>query len=158
MDDPLADILETCLARLEAGASVEECLAIYPQQHAALEVPLRAAARLRTLPHPPLPAATRATIETQLLQRAAARCTGVLASTSSNGHAPAGWQTWRSLVPSATLAGILRTLGYRGPLAQPWLRLAAAAIAIVLALALGAGTLAAARAIITVLRVTPRTT
>ena len=56
------------------------------------------------------------------------------------------------------MAGILRALGYRSPLAQPWLRLAATAITIVLALALGAGTFAAARAIITIVRPTPRIT
>jgi hypothetical protein len=157
MNDGLADILELCLAQMEVGASVEECLAIHPEQRAALEAPLRAATQLRTLPHPPLPAPTRAAVETRLLERAAARRAAAVTSATSNGHAPVGWRAWRSLAPSATLAGILRTLGYRGPLAQPWLRLAAATIGVALALALGAGTLAAARAIITVLHPTPYT-
>src|SRR5262245_58323058 len=158
MDDTLLDILETCLVRLEAGASVEACLAMYPEQHAALDAPLRAAARLRALPQPPLPTATRTTLETQLFQRVTARRTQTMRSINSNGHAPAGWQTWRRLAPSATLAGILRALGYRGPLSQPWLRVASAMLAILLALILGAGTLAAARAIMGVLQGTPRST
>src|SRR5262245_23029748 len=116
MDETLVDILETCLVRLEAGASVEACLALYPQQHAALEAPLRAAARLHALPQPSLPPAARTTIETQLFQRVTARRTQTMTSIDSNGHAPTGWQTWHRLAPSATLAGILRTLGYRGPL------------------------------------------
>src|SRR5205085_9734408 len=53
-----------------------------------------------------------------------------------------------TLGPAALLAGLLRALGYRGPLARPWLRLAFAAIALVLALALGTGAFAAARAIV----------
>jgi hypothetical protein len=55
----------------------------------------------------------------------------------------------------AILAGVLRALGYGGPLSQPWLRLAAAAVAIVLALVLSAGALAAARAIIQVIQPQP---
>ena len=55
----------------------------------------------------------------------------------------------------AILAGVLRALGYRGSLGQPWLRLAGAAIAIVLALALGAGALAAARAIVNAIHPQP---
>ncbi len=158
MDDSLADILETCLVQLEAGASVEECLAVYPQQRAALEGPLRMAARLRALPQPPMPAAARAVIETELLERVAARRAGGPSSATSNGQAPTGWQAWRSLAPSTALAGILRALGYRGSPAQPWLRLAAPVIAIVLVLLLGAGALAATRAIISVFHPTPTST
>jgi hypothetical protein len=53
---------------------------------------------------------------------------------------------------------MLRALGYRRPLAQPWLRLAALALTIVIALALSAGTYAAARAIISITRPQPTAT
>src|SRR6266542_3719552 len=145
MDEMLADILQTCLTRIDAGASVDGCLAAYPQQRDAIEAPLRAAAQLRALPRPALPATTRIALETRMLALAAQRRAAPAAS--SNGHAaqptPRG-----ALGPAALLAGLLRALGYRGPLALPWLRLASVAIALVLALVLGAGALAAARAII----------
>jgi hypothetical protein len=84
MDDSLVSILETCLVLLEAGASVEACLAIYPQQRAALEGPLRLAAHLRALPQPPMPATTRAAIETQLLERVVGRRAGGPSSATSS--------------------------------------------------------------------------
>lgn len=143
----LADILQTCLVRINAGASVDECLAAYPQQRAALEAPLTAAVQLRTLPRPILPAATQAALETRMLALAAQRRAALPPSAATNGRTPLPPRTG-TLEPAALLAGLLRTLGYGGPLARPWLRLASAAIAIVLALALGAGALAAARAIV----------
>lgn len=51
------------------------------------------------------------------------------------------------LSPSAVLAGALRALGYRGPLARPWLRLGSVALAVALALALAATGYAAVRAL-----------
>ena len=147
MDDGLSDILETCLDRLAAGASIDECLAAYPAQRAALEPVIRAAARLSQLPRPAMPTHTRAALETQLFARAAAR----------RAAAPAGQPWWR-LDPSAILAGVLRALGYGGPLSAPWLRIAATAVALVLALLLGAGAYAAARTIVSVFVPTPKPT
>jgi hypothetical protein len=147
VDETLADILHTCFVRIDAGASIEDCLAAYPQQRAELEGPLRMATQLRTLPRPALPPATRATLETQLLALADQRRTGQMIAASPNGSAPPKAPS-RGLEPSALLAGLVRALGYRGPLGQPWLRLASAAIAVLLALALGTGALAAARAIV----------
>ncbi|MEO7910558.1 MAG: DUF5666 domain-containing protein [Roseiflexaceae bacterium] len=143
----LADILQTCLTRIDAGASVDECLAAYPQQRDALEAPLNAAVRIRTLPRPVLPAATQAALETRLLALAAQRRAAAPATSSPN--EPTHLPPRRALrEPAALLAGFIRALGYRGPLARPWLRLACAAIALVLALALGTGAFAAARAIV----------
>jgi hypothetical protein len=148
MDATADKILETCLARLAAGASVDDCLAAYPAQSAELDKPLRAAAGLMRLPHPAMSSHTRAALEAQLLARAAARRAASRQSRSS----------WRRLGPAAILAGILRALGYGGPLSAPWLRLAAAAIAIVLALLLGVGAYAAARAIFSVVTPPPAPT
>lgn len=147
MDEQLADILNTCLTRLEGGASVEDCLIAYPQHQQALEASLRAAVHLRALPRPSLPSATRALLETQMLALASARRTASGPSPALNGRAVAT-PNWRTFDPSAVLAGLLRTLGYRGPLARPLLRLASLALALVLALALSAGVYAAARVII----------
>jgi hypothetical protein len=156
MDEMLADILETCLIRIDAGASIDECLAAYPQQRDALEAPLRAATQIRALPQPALPAAARATLETKMLALAGQRRMSLLPSASSNGHRPHA-VPGSGIRPAALLAGLLRALGYRGPLALPWLRLAAAAIALILALALGTGALAAARAIIRAVQGSPST-
>jgi hypothetical protein len=139
MDDGVADILETCLDRLAGGASVDECLAVYPAHRAALEPALRAASGLMQLPRPAMPAHTRAALEAQMLARAAARRA-----------APAAHQPWWRIDPSAILAGILRAFGYGGPLAAPWLRIAATAVALVLALLLGAGAYAAVRTIVSI--------
>jgi hypothetical protein len=147
MDDGLSDILETCLDRLAAGASVDECLAAYPAQRGALEPVIRAAARLSQLPRPAMPTHTRAALEAQMLARAAAR----------RAAAPAR-QPWWQLDPSAILAGVLRALGYGGPLSAPWLRLAATAVALVLALLLGAGAYAAARTIVSFIAPAPTPT
>jgi hypothetical protein len=144
MDDGVADILETCLDRLAAGASVEECLAAYPAQRGALEAPLHAAARLMRLPRAVMPSHTRAALEAQMLARAAARRT-----------APPARQPWWWFDPSAILAGALRALGYGGPLSAPWLRMATMAVALVLALLLGASAYAAARAVVSVFAPAP---
>ena len=148
MDAQYADQLDECLTRLEAGATVEECLAAFPQDRAALEGPLRSAARLREQPWPAMPDTARAAIET--------RVTGRLAALRS-GQAPAAPTppARRPLDLSALLGGLLRALGYRGALPQPWLRLAAIGLGIVLALVLGAGAFAAARAIIDVIAPRP---
>jgi hypothetical protein len=147
MDDGFSEILEQCLVRLADGATVEECLAAYPAERVELEPALRTAGRLRELPRPALPDAARARLETQVLALAAARRTA---------PAPAVPQaTPRPRRAEAILAGVLRALGYGGPLSRPWLRLATAAIALVLVLVLGAGALAAARAIIEVIQPQP---
>src|SRR4051812_7006370 len=146
MDEMLADILQICLVRIDAGASVDECLAAYPQQRDALEAPLTAAVQIRTLPRPALPAATQAALEARMPTLAAQRrAPAPPAAPNGRTHPPPRPAT---LDPAALLAGLLRALGYRGPLARPWLRLASAAIAVVLALALGTGAFAAARAIV----------
>ncbi|MBC8076289.1 MAG: hypothetical protein H7Y32_09470, partial [Chloroflexales bacterium] len=64
MSDVLTDILQASLARLDAGATVEDCLAAYPQQASDIEGPLRAAVLLRLLPRPAMPAAARAALNT----------------------------------------------------------------------------------------------
>ncbi len=143
MDDGVADILETCLDRLAAGASVDECLAAYPAQRGELEAPLRAAAGLIRLPRPALPSHARAALEGQMLAHAARR------------RAASPRQPWWRLGPSAILAGALRALGYGGPLSSPWLRIAAVAVALMLALLFGAGAYAAARAVVSVFTPSP---
>jgi len=152
MDDRLADILDQCLERLAQGATVEECLAAFPGERAELELPLRAAGQLRALPRPALPAATHVALEQTMLDLAARR--RMTQSPSQAAQRP----PWHALGPAAILAIILRMLGYRGSLAQPWLRLAALTTAIVITLALSAGTLAAARALITIARSQPTAT
>jgi hypothetical protein len=147
MEDVVPDILDRCLARLADGATVDECLSAFPERQAELELPLRMAARLRSLPRPALPPAARANLETQMLALAGAR-----RAASQAASAP---QAPRTFGLDAILAGVLRSLGYGGPLRQPWLRLAAATIAIALVLTLGAGTLAAARAIVSIVRPQP---
>jgi hypothetical protein len=144
MDDGVDDILETCLAKLAAGASVDECLATYPAQRGALEAPLRAAAGLMRLPRPAMPSHARAALEGQMLAHAARRRA-----------APSPRQPWWRLGPSAILAGALRALGYGGPLSAPWLRIAAVAVALVLVLLFGAGAYAAARAVVSVFAPAP---
>jgi hypothetical protein len=145
MDEVLSDIYAQCLARLDAGATVEDCLAAYPQQRVALEGPLRLAARLRALPGPaPLPSAARAAMATKVLAQVAAQRSATTGSVRSTRAQPIS----RAFDPVATLAGVLRALGYRGPLSPTWLRLASVAIGLILALILSAGALAAARAII----------
>jgi hypothetical protein len=151
MDDGLADILELCLDRLAAGASLDECLAAYPAQRGDLEPALQAAAGLKQLPRPALPPQTRAALEAQMLARAAARRAAVPAQT----RPIEGRQPWWRLGPSAILAGVQRALGYGGPLSAPWLRIAATAVALVLALLLGAGAYAAASSIISILTPPP---
>jgi hypothetical protein len=140
MDSTLVNILDRCIGQLEAGSSLEECLAGYPQQRAELEGPLLVAASLRQLPRPAMPAAMRASLEAQMLARAAAR----RAAQSPNGvqHAARAARG-----PAALLDSLPRRLGYRG-VARPWMRLASIAIAVMLALILGAGAFAAARALV----------
>lgn len=136
MDGAIIDILDSCIAQLEAGSSIEECLAGYPRQRAELEGALMLATALRQLPRPPMPATTRASLETRMLAQAAAR----RAAQGQNG-AP------RSSRPAGLLDRLPRMLGYRGAV-QPWMRLASIALAALLALVLGAGAFAAARAIV----------
>jgi hypothetical protein len=152
MDEVLADILNTCLLQISAGVSVDDCLAAYPQQRAALEAPLRAAQRLRGLPRPALPAAAQTALETRMLALAAQRRAAPALPAAPNGPHP---RSSGALGPAALLAGALRALGYRGPLSLPWLRLASAAIALLLVLALGAGALAAARVIVRIIQGPP---
>ena len=148
MDERFSDIFAECLARLDAGATVDECLVAFPQERAALEGSLRLAARLRALPRPaPLPPAARAAMATQVLGQVAAQRSAITGSVQPG----LARSTLRRLDTSAMLAGVLRALGYRGPLSLTWLRLASAAIALILALVLSAGALAAARAIIRVI-------
>jgi hypothetical protein len=148
MDDALSNILDQCLVRLADGATVEQCLADYPGRQAELEPTLQMAMRLRALPRPAMPASTRASLETQMLALAEAR----RAATPST---PAPQAAPRERGLDAILAGVLRRLGYGGPLGQPWLRLTAVAIALVLVLGLGTGALAAARAIVNAIQPQP---
>jgi hypothetical protein len=140
MDSTIVNILDQCIGQLEAGVSLEECLAGYPQQRAELEGPLLVAASLRQLPRPAMPATMHASLEAQMLARAAAR----RAAQSSNG---VSHTTRAARGPAALLDGLPRRLGYRGA-ARPWMRLASIAIAVMLALILGAGAFAAARALV----------
>jgi hypothetical protein len=135
MDDQAAEILDICLVQLAGGTSIDECLAAYPLQRAELEAPLRAAVRLMQLPHPTMPAATRATLESQMLARSAAR--------RQAAYTPPWWR----MAPSVLLAGVLRRLGLSDQLSTPALRIATLAVALVLALMLSVGTYAAVRTI-----------
>lgn len=155
----MADILEQCLERIERGATVDECLAAHPAAQAELELPLRTVAQLRALPRPPLPAPTRAALETKMLRLAAER-----RAVQAPHHAPANGaarpvpparRPLRGIDPAAALAGLLGALGFRGTLYQPRLRLAAVAVTIVLAVVLSAGALAAARAVIGIVHPQP---
>jgi hypothetical protein len=150
MDEVLADILNTCLQQLKAGLSVEECLAAYPQQRAMLEAPLRAAQRLRGLPQLTLPTSAQAALETRMLVQAAQRRMAPAQPPVLNSRVPL--PPAATLGPAALFAGVLRALGYRGPLTLPWLRLASTAIALLLVLVLGAGALAATRAIVRIIQ------
>ncbi|MBK8901535.1 MAG: hypothetical protein IPM53_10155 [Anaerolineaceae bacterium] len=64
------DILETCLARLAAGDSVENCLADYPAEAEWLRPFLAAASQLNTLPTRHLPPTADQAIQRQLRQAA----------------------------------------------------------------------------------------
>lgn len=153
MDDRLADIFDQCVTDLERGATVEACLAAYPQERADLEGPLRAAARLRGLPPPAaLAPAVHTAIATQVLTHVAAQ--RVVPPPVPRVAAPPNWRTFD---PGAALARVLRSLGYRGPLAQPWLRLGATAMALLLVLVLGTGAFAAARTVWNVIAPRPAT-
>lgn len=144
MDETLANIFATCLQRIEAGATLDECLAAYPTARGELESLLRVATRLQALPRPALlPSAVQTAITGRVLnqlQAQQATATGALRSI----QAPAGPQR---LDASARLVGVLRALGYRGPLAQPWLRLGALGLALLLAVTLAAAAYGAVRAI-----------
>lgn len=131
MDEQYADILHSCLARLEAGATVEECLAAFPTDRTAIEGPLRTAVRLQQQAGPAMPAPSRAAIQSRLRSQVAI---------SRTGSAPAAASSpVRTAPPRA---------GFRSPLRPPARRLAAIGLAVVLALVLGAGALAAVRAVI----------
>src|SRR3712207_2286457 len=97
MDEQYADILQVCLTRIEAGASVEECLAAYPAERAVLEGPLRAAVRLRQHPWPDMPSPTRAAIQSRLRSQVAAYRTGTVPVAPPAAPSPA--------LPSAPPAG-----------------------------------------------------
>lgn len=156
MDDGIADILDQCLARIEQGATVEECLAVFPARRAEIELPLRMAAQVAELPRPAMPGATRAALEAKMLAAAAAR----RAATATNGAhkpapQPAAPPSRAPLAQAGILTAILRGLGLSGPSRQPWLRPLALAATIVFALALSAGALAAARALVDIVRPQP---
>lgn len=145
MDEQYADILQDCLTRLDAGASIEECLSAFPQHRAALEGPLRTAVRLRHQGWPAMPVTTQAAVQSRLRTELAGRRTGAIpspgpAASQSPGRPPRD--------PAAILEALLRSAGVRGTPPRPWLRLAAIGLGVVLALVLGAGALAAARAVI----------
>lgn len=136
MDERLSDILATCLQRIEAGASVDDCLAAYPAERTALEPLLRVASRLRALPHPaPLTPAALAAVAGRVSGSLGPRPT---ASSVAPGH---------GLDAAAALAGVLRALGYGGPLSRPWLRFGAAALAVLFAVFLATTAYAAVRAV-----------
>jgi hypothetical protein len=123
-EDELVDTFEVCLVRLGAGEPLEVCLAAYPQHRAELEAPLRAAARVQSLPRP-VPSNERlARVETQVLAQVAARRTGLTAAM------PAA-----AAVPGATAPG----QGARGrSLPRPAI-IGLLILAALLALALGYG-------------------
>ncbi len=70
MSEEIAEILATCLERIEAGASVESCLADYPQQAAELEPLLRMTQQMKALtnagPRPMFARGARLNLENQL--------------------------------------------------------------------------------------------
>ena len=73
-DRAFAEILHDCLEAVEAGqASVEDCLARYPQHAAQLEDLLRLSDQARSVPLPPLTPEMLAAGEQRLLQAAQAR-------------------------------------------------------------------------------------
>jgi hypothetical protein len=141
MDERLSDIVEECLERLEAGISLEQCLASYPLHHSELEELLNAILQVQEYPWPTMPTTTRATIENRLLTELATQQADSNASTP-----PVTVQTIPSR-PMEFVDRFLRAVGYRGRIEQPWRRLVAIGFGLVLALTLGTGALAAARAI-----------
>jgi len=64
----LSDVLADCLDRLESGASIDDCLARYPQHAAQLRRLLRVAEQFVILPASSLSLAQMAAIESHLLQ------------------------------------------------------------------------------------------
>jgi Domain of unknown function (DUF5666) len=141
MNEAVTDIFDRCLAQLATGATVEECLVAHPKERAALEPLPRVATHLQVLPRPdPLSTAAQAALATRVLAQVSS--TPMAARPPLSRPRAAG-----RMEPSAWLAGALRTLGYHGPLAQPWLRRAATALALVLALVLAFMVYVAARAI-----------
>jgi hypothetical protein len=158
MDDRLADILEQCLERIERGATVDECLVGYAAMQADLELPLRIAAQLRALPRPTLPVVARAALERKILQlvaeRRAAHAPNPAPANGAVPHASPTTPRWHSIHPTA-LAGLLRMLGYHSPTTPIWLRLTVVAVTVMLVLVLSAGALAAASAVIGIVRPQP---
>ncbi|RMF28163.1 MAG: hypothetical protein D6759_16395, partial [Chloroflexi bacterium] len=72
MSRDIETLLEECLLQLRAGASVEECLARYPEQAEALRPYLTLMAEIRALPRPQArPEAVRAGRERMLAALAA---------------------------------------------------------------------------------------
>ncbi|GAB4110439.1 MAG: hypothetical protein Fur005_02220 [Roseiflexaceae bacterium] len=66
-----AELLQICLDRIEAGASIEECLADYPEQRLELEPLLRAVVQFEQLALPSMPASSLQAIEGRMLDRLA---------------------------------------------------------------------------------------
>ncbi|MEM8535341.1 MAG: hypothetical protein AAGF95_31190 [Chloroflexota bacterium] len=155
MDHIFADILETCLIRIEAGASIEECLSEYPGYRAELESALQAAVWVRTQPTPQMSAASRASLETKMMDAAAARRA---APPSFPQRVRNTLEGWREVGPVGTLASILRSIGYQGSLSPVWLRFVTTVIAAVMALAVGGGVIAGARVIVGVINPQPTVT
>lgn len=155
MDHIFADILETCLIRIEAGASIEECLSEYPGYRAELESALQAAVWVRTQPKPQMSAASRVSLETKMLEAVATRRAAppTLAERLRN-----TLESWREAGPVGMLAGILRSLGYQGSLSPVWLRFATIVIAAVMTLAVGGGVIAGARVLVEVISPQPTVT
>jgi hypothetical protein len=151
------------IATLPGGPQlVQEILTHLDQQrkiNPSLLIPMDASAvdpRLRLYPatfRNPLPSTARAAITAQVLGRVAAQ----RSATTGSVRTPT-LSTLRAFDPSAMLARVLRSLGYRGSLSPVWLRLASVAIALILALILTTGALAAARAIIRAIVPTQPTT
>lgn len=139
MDERLNDIFAACLQRIETGATLEECLAAHPAERGALEPLWQLAGRLQALPRPAPPtAALQAAITGQELSRLQAQRQATLAQNRPRRSRPG---------PSALLAGVLRALGYRGPLSQAWLRAGVVALVLVVAIVIAAGAFVALRAI-----------
>jgi hypothetical protein len=71
MSDEIAEIFAKCLARIEAGASVESCLAEFPHQKAELEPLLRMTRQMNLLakvgPRPSFAQNARRNLENQLI-------------------------------------------------------------------------------------------
>ena len=68
MVDRLDEVLQECIELLRGGASVEECLARYPEQANDLTPLLRATLAAQRQLNPGLPRRTRARLKVRVLQ------------------------------------------------------------------------------------------